>query len=44
MKTNIGIYIITSEYLKLRFNHLNQQIVRLKGLFDKTDYNYQYAE
>lgn len=44
MKTDIGIYIITSENLKLRFNHLNQQIVRLKGLFDKADYNYQFYQ
>lgn len=44
MKTDIGIYIITSEHLKLRFNHLNQQIVRLKGLFDKADYNYQFYQ
>lgn len=44
MKTDIGIYIITSEHLKLRFNHLNQQIVRLKGLFDKANYNYQFFQ
>jgi GR25 family glycosyltransferase involved in LPS biosynthesis len=44
MKTDIGIYILTSENLKLRFNHLNQQIVRLKGLFDKADYNYQFYQ
>jgi len=44
MKTDIGIYIITSEHLKLRFNHLNQQIVRLKGLFDKAEYNYQFYQ
>ncbi len=44
MKTDIGIYIITSEHLKLRFNHLNQQIVRLKGFFDKANYNYQFFQ
>jgi len=44
MKTDIGIYIITSEHLKLRFNSINQQIVRLKGLFDKKNYNYKFHQ
>jgi hypothetical protein len=44
MKQDIGIYILTSENLKMRFNHLNQQIVRLKGLFDKKDFNYQFFQ
>ena len=44
MKTDINIYIITSEDLKLRFIHLNHQIVKLKGLLDKLDYNYNFIQ
>jgi hypothetical protein len=44
MKTNINIFIITSDHLKLRFNNLNQQIVRLKGIFQKKDYNFSFSQ
>lgn len=44
MKTDINIYIITSEHLKNRFNHLNVQIVKLKALLDKHDFNYNFIQ
>jgi hypothetical protein len=44
MKTDINIYLITSEHLKIRFNHLNHQIVKLKGIFDKLDINYNFIQ
>lgn len=44
MKTNINIYIITSEHLKARFNHLNHQIVKFKDIFNKTDFIYNFIQ
>jgi len=44
MKTNINIYIITSEHLKARFNHLNHQIVKFKEIFNKADFIYNFIQ
>lgn len=44
MKTNIDIYIITSDHLKLRFNNLNQQISKLKVILDQKNYNYVFHQ
>ena len=44
MKTDINIYIITSDYLKSRFNHLNLQIVKLKGIMEKLNINYNFIQ
>jgi len=44
MKTNINIYIITSDHLKLRFNSLNQQITKIKEILDQTNYNYNFHQ
>jgi len=44
MKTDINIYLISSENLKLRFNHLNLQIVKLKDLLDKLDFKYNFYQ
>jgi len=44
MKTDINIYLITSEHLKIRFNHLNHQIVKLKSIFDKLNINYNFIQ
>jgi hypothetical protein len=44
MKTNIDIYIITSDHLKLRFNNLNQQISKLKNLLEQKNYNYTFHQ
>ena len=44
MKTNIDIYIITSDNLKLRFNNLNQQISKLKMLLDQKNFNYTFHQ
>jgi len=44
MKTDINIYIITSDHLKLRFNNLNQQISKLKSIFDKKEFNYKFSQ
>jgi tetratricopeptide (TPR) repeat protein len=44
MKLDINIYIITSDHLKLRFNNLNQQISKLKSIFDKKKINYTFHQ
>jgi len=44
MKSNIDIYIITSDHLKLRFNNLNQQILKLKMLLDQKNFNYTFHQ
>ena len=44
MKSNLNIYIITSENLKLRFNHLNHQIVKFKEIFNKADFTYNFIQ
>jgi len=44
MKTNINIYIITSDHLKLRFNNLNNQISKLKEIFDNCNFSYNFHQ
>lgn len=44
MKTNISIFIITSDNLKLRFNNLNQQIAKLKSILTKKDINFTFNQ
>ena len=44
MKTDINIYIITSEHLKSRFNHLNYQINKLKTIFTKLEFNINFIQ
>jgi len=40
----MDIYIITSEHLKIRFHHLNQQLGKLKALLDKTGFKYNFIQ
>jgi hypothetical protein len=40
----MDIYIITSEHLKIRFHHLNQQLGKLKVLLDKTGFKYNFIQ
>lgn len=44
MKTNINIYIITSEHLKNRFNHLNYQLSKFRDIFNKLDFNINFIQ
>ena len=44
MKTDINIYIITSEYLKNRFNHLNYQLNKFKDIFIKLEFNINFIQ
>jgi len=44
MKDNINIYIITSDNLKLRFNNLNQQIGKLKEIFEDCNFTYNFHQ
>jgi len=40
----MNIYVITSEHLKVRFNHLNQQLGKLKSLLDTKDFKYNFIQ
>lgn len=44
MKEDINIYIITSDHLKIRYNHLNNQISKLKNILDKLNFNYNFIQ
>jgi hypothetical protein len=40
----MDIYLITSEHLKVRFHHLNQQLAKLKILLDKSGFKYNFIQ
>ncbi len=40
----MDIYLITSEHLKVRFHHLNQQLGKLKVLLDKSGFKYNFIQ
>jgi len=40
----MNIYLITSEHLKIRFHHLNEQIAKLKGILDKKNFKYNFIQ
>lgn len=40
----IDVYIITSEHLKTRFASLNQQISKLKNIFNSNDYKFNFHQ
>lgn len=40
----MDIYLITSEHLKVRFHHLNQQLGKLKVLLDKKGFRYNFIQ
>ena len=40
----MNIYIITSDHLKVRFHHLNQQLGKLKGLLDTKGIIYNFVQ
>ncbi len=40
----MDIYLITSEHLKIRFHHLNQQLGKLKVLLDKAGFKYNFIQ
>ncbi len=44
MKDKIDIYIITTDYLKLRFGHLKEQIAKLKMVLDMCNYDYSFHQ
>lgn len=44
MKTDINIYIITSEHLKNRINHLSYQINKLKTIFTNLEFNINFIQ
>ena len=44
MKTNINIFIITTDNLKTRFNNLNQQITKLKAILEKKDCSFSFSQ
>ena len=44
MKNNINIYIISSETLKLRSVHINQQIGKLRKILDEKKYTYNFYQ
>ena len=40
----MDIYIITSDHLKVRFHHLNQQLGKLKGLMESKDFKCNFIQ